>query len=121
MSAPELSKAIVDTAERFGGIDVLVFVHDAGNTGGGELLLDLGEEDWDSALVPAKTFFLSCKYAVPYLINSPRARLIIISREIADDDNIAEYAAAQTLKALSERAAKELSGFGIEVTCAPRL
>ncbi|GHV52817.1 hypothetical protein FACS1894216_09670 [Synergistales bacterium] len=118
MSAPEISKAVVDTAESFGGIDVLVFMRDFWEKDGGELFLDLGEDDWDSAMALVKAFFLSCKYAIPYLINSPCARVIVISRA-ADNDNIAEYAAASTLKAATERAGKELSDFGIDVTYAP--
>jgi NAD(P)-dependent dehydrogenase (short-subunit alcohol dehydrogenase family) len=119
MNAPELSKAVVDTAESFGGIDVLVFIRDLGERIGGEMLLDLGEDDWDNSMASVKSFFLSCKYAIPYLINSSCARVIVLPRRGADDANIAEYAADQALRAAAERAGGELSAFGIDVIYSP--
>lgn len=112
--AAGLSAAVVRTAEEFGGIDALFFLSPA-EAGGGELLLDLDEEDWDAAMDAApKGFFLLCKYALPYLISRVGARVVVLDAG-GDDPNLVESASREALKKVAEVVSEELSSYGVSV------
>lgn len=117
-SAPELSSAVVGTAEKFGGADMLLFLtcYDRGDDSEAKLLLDLDEEDWDRALDRgAKAYFLSCKYILPYLIAKPGSRVVVIDTIDRDaaDSSLTEYTSSRALDAAVGHIALELSYYGI--------
>lgn len=120
-AASELAEAVVQTAERLGGIDVLVYcnVREQGYETEGKLVLDLDEEDWDVAFARgAKGFFLVCKYALPYLIGRPGARIVAVDSNPpgCGDCALSEYVASRALHAAAEHIATEVSYYGVSAT-----
>jgi 3-oxoacyl-[acyl-carrier protein] reductase len=119
-AAGDLSAAVIETAEKFGGIDVLIhpcMLQPPLDEGG--LVLDLDEEDWDDAMNRgARGFFLSCKYALPYLINRPRAGILALSAipRAPLGASLAVYAANCALRASVEHMSRETTLFGISIT-----
>jgi 3-oxoacyl-[acyl-carrier protein] reductase len=118
LSPGDLSAAIVETAERFGGLDTLIYASGFQRPhADGELILDLDEEDWDDAINSGpKGFFLSCKYALPYLISSQSAGIIALDAT-PEGSNIATHSASRALRAAAEYLGDESSQYGISVTC----
>ena len=120
-SAEELSTAIVETAERMGGIDLLVYMGELpkGYETDGKLLLDLDDSDWDIALNrTARGFFLACKYALPYLIGRQGAHIVAVDTASEDCQGDAErslttFVASHALKAACEHLETELSHYGV--------
>jgi 3-oxoacyl-[acyl-carrier protein] reductase len=112
--AAELSAAVVRTAEELGCIDMLFYLSPAA-AGGGELLLDLDEGDWDAAMdAGPRGFFLCCKYALPYLINRGGARVVVLDAG-GDDPNLVEGASREAFKKVAEGVSAELSSYGVSV------
>ena len=119
LSAAELSASIVDTAERYGGIDALIYQHcpgaDPSNAG---MLLDLDEKDWDDAMNGgARGLFLACKFILPYLISRPGSAIIVLEarRPAPSEMSLTEYVASRALDALLEHMPLELSQYGISI------
>lgn len=120
-SSEELSAAIVETAERMGGIDLLLYMGELPEDyeADGKLLLDLDENDWDISLGRvARGFFLSCKFALPYLISRPGARVVAVdaySGECrgAGERSLTSFVASSALKAAVEHLETELSHYGV--------
>lgn len=120
-SSEELSTAIVETAERMDGIDLLIYMGELpeGYETDGKLLLDLDENDWDVAMNrTARGFFLACKYALPYLIGRQGARIVAVDTnpdgcEGSAERSLTAFAASRALKAVCEHLETELSHYGI--------
>lgn len=115
-SAEELSAAIVETAEKLGGIGSLFFFRTRG-TGQdqGGMLLDLDEEDWDAEMNrSAKGFFLSCKYALPYLIGQ-EGSVIAALDPLSADGSLMDGVSGAALQAAAEHISRELSNYGVMV------
>ncbi|MDR3254354.1 MAG: SDR family oxidoreductase [Synergistaceae bacterium] len=115
--AEELSVAVVETAERFGGIDALFYFAPPASASAA-MLLDLDDEDWDVAMDRgAKGFFLSCKYALPYLISREGSSVTALDARGADEDGekpgLADLASREALRVVVEDIADELSAYGI--------
>lgn len=120
--APELSSAIVETAEKLGGADLLVYFgdmpHDYEAEGG--LALDLDETDWDEAMNRGvRGFFLCCKYIVPYLIGRQGAQIVAVDTKPHDcgECSLAEFVASRALHAAVERISTEMSFYGLSASC----
>ena len=113
-SAEELSRSVVACAEAFGGISALVFARRGQELPGGALLLDLDESDWDAAACEAKTFFLLCKYALPYLINEDGARLMVLDR-FDEGAPIPGLVFGHALETAARSVAAELAWYGVSV------
>ncbi|MDR1916074.1 MAG: SDR family NAD(P)-dependent oxidoreductase [Synergistaceae bacterium] len=118
-SASELSAAVIETAERLGGIDALFYVyvhHAADKDENEELLLDVDDKDWDDAMNRgARGFFLSSKYSLPYLVSSGCGRvaaLDIFPHHIASL-NLAEHVSSHSLRTALEYISPELSNYGV--------
>jgi hypothetical protein len=104
----------VACAEAFGGISALVFARRGPELPGDALLLDLDESDWDGAACEAKTFFLLCKYALPYLMNNDGARLIVLDR-FDEGAPMPELVFGHALETAARSVASELEGYGVSV------
>ena len=67
ISRPETAENLIETAiQTFGRIDILLNVAGISNP---KLLVDMTLEDWNRMLeVDLTSCFLTCKYAVPYMI-----------------------------------------------------
>lgn len=120
LTPSDLSSAIVDTAEQLGGIDAAVWAMErpSGGDGWDKMLLDLDASDWDSAMSRgARGAFLMCKFALPYLISRPGARIIFLEPDPISDNgrDVAEETASRALDALAGRLTHELSVHGIKV------
>lgn len=121
-TSEKLSAAIVDTAEKMGGIDILVYMGEPPESyePEGKLLLDLDEYDWDIAMNPiAKGFFLSCKYALPYLINGINAKVAAVGSNPCGECAATVFASLAALKTLAKHLESELSHYGVSVTYIP--
>jgi 3-oxoacyl-[acyl-carrier protein] reductase len=117
-TAPELSAAVIDAAERLGGIDALFYVsgHHDMEEEGDKLLLDLDYAEWDGAMAAgARGFFLSCKYAMPYLVSSGCGRILALdaSWRRAYAQNLVEYVSSASLRAAAKFISRELSNYGV--------
>lgn len=116
--APELGVAIVETAEQFGGVDLLVYLNEPplAREQPERLLLDIDEEDWDAVMDRgAKGFFLTCKYVLPYLISRRGARLFAVDFHIGTcaDCALTDYVSSRALEAAAAHIATEMSMYGI--------
>ncbi|MDR1916319.1 MAG: SDR family oxidoreductase [Synergistaceae bacterium] len=117
-SEEELSAAVVETAEAFGGIDALFFFMPESPEVSGGMLLDLDGGDWDSAMDRgAKGFFLVCKFALPYLICREGSRIVAIdpSGSCSQESGMLEGVSKIALHAALEHISRELSNYGISV------
>jgi NAD(P)-dependent dehydrogenase (short-subunit alcohol dehydrogenase family) len=82
------------------------------------MLLDLDFEDWDAAMSGwARSFFLSCKYALPYLLNGERARVVALDASDGEPSGLdaAWRASRGAVKETAECVAAELSNYDISV------
>jgi NAD(P)-dependent dehydrogenase (short-subunit alcohol dehydrogenase family) len=118
--APALSNAVIGTAEALGGIDLLVYFGDMPEDSEteGALTLDLDEADWDDAMNRGvRGFFLCCKYALPYLVGKPGARVVAVDTKPHDRGacNLAEFAASRALQAAALRISDETSLYGVSL------
>ncbi|MDR3354469.1 MAG: SDR family NAD(P)-dependent oxidoreductase [Synergistaceae bacterium] len=118
-SSSELSISIVDTAERYGGVDTLIYQYcprtEQTNI---DMLLDIDERDWDDAMDSgAKGFFLACKFILPYLINRPGSVIIVLKTRspLPSEARLTEYVAARALEASLEHMSQEVSQYGISI------
>jgi 3-oxoacyl-[acyl-carrier protein] reductase len=119
-TAPELSCAVIDTAESLGGIDALFYVY--GYRGeeeeGDKLLLDLDYAEWDRAMAAgARGFFLSCKYALPYLVSSECGRILTLdaSQHQTCTQGLVECVSSLSLRDTAKFISRELSCYGVSV------
>ncbi|MDR1471627.1 MAG: SDR family NAD(P)-dependent oxidoreductase [Synergistaceae bacterium] len=117
-SAPELSGAVIETAERLGGIDSLFYVFGHRDEEGEDdkMLLDLDYVEWDSVMAGGERgFFLSCKYALPYLVSSARARVWALDafQYGASSQNLAEYVSSLSIENMVAFISRELSNYGV--------
>ena len=115
-SAEELSAAVVEATEKLGGIDSLFLfrTHGGGQDQGG-MLLDLDEDDWDAEMNrSAKGFFLSCKYALPYLLGR-KSSIIAALDPLSEEGSLVDGVSGTALQAAAEHISRELSNYGVMV------
>lgn len=87
--------AMVATAvDTFGGLDILV--NNIGRAAVGTVV-DISEEDWDRSLaINLRTMFLSCKYAIPAMIDGGGGSIVnMCSISAVRGDGTAAYSAAK--------------------------
>ncbi|MDF3311474.1 SDR family NAD(P)-dependent oxidoreductase [Rhodococcus sp. T2V] len=125
------ARAMVEaTVERFGRLDILVTC--AGNVTRG-LLHELTEQQWDSLInLHLRGHFLSCKMALPHMLEQNSGRIITvgsrgaffqvpaskkISRDIRKPPSTAYSAAKAGILGMSTTLAVELWETGITVNC----
>lgn len=119
ISKPEVAKELVDTAiAEFGRIDILLNVAGISNP---KLLVDMTLDDWNRMLeVDLTSCFLTCKYAVPHMIEQKFGRIINLSSQIAQKGSVehCHYSAAKAgLIGFTKSLARELGQYHITVNC----
>ncbi|MDR1482968.1 MAG: SDR family NAD(P)-dependent oxidoreductase [Synergistaceae bacterium] len=118
-TAQKISAAIVDTAERFGGIDALVYQYNPRfKPSDADMLLDLDERDWDEAMNSGvKGFFLTCKFILPYLISRPPSVIMVLGAQNPSpaETRLTEYVSIRALDASLEHMSQEVSQYGISI------
>lgn len=119
ISHPDVAKNLIETTiSHFGRIDILLNVAGISNP---KLLVDMTLEDWDRMLaVDLTSCFLTCKYAVPYMIKQRFGRIISLSSQIAQKGSVehCHYSAAKAgLIGFTKSLARELGQYNITVNC----
>lgn len=115
-SASELSNAVIETVEKFGEVDLLVFVGGSGQGENASMLLDIDAEQWDNCMNrSARGFFLLIKYLLPYLISRTGSQ-VIVADITGDLDDSASAAASAALAAAVKQMTEELSACGISIS-----
>lgn len=116
-SAVDMERAVRETVEQLGHIDILVC-----NAGIADMALawDITEEWWDIMLdVNLKGCWLAIKYTVPYMLARNRGGRILITSSVAGlrgEPGMAHYCAAKWgLVGLAKSLAQELSPHNITV------
>lgn len=113
----EIEKLVVQTIEKFGGIDVLI--NNAATVGVGYTVENMPLEVWDEVLnVNLRSVFLMCKAVIPHLKKQKSGRIINIGG--LSSKNPLPFAAADAcskagLLALTRVLAAELGFFNITV------
>ena len=119
ISKPEVACRLIETAiEHFGRIDILLNVAGISNP---KLLADMTLDDWNRMLeVDLTSAFLTCKYAVPYMIKQKFGRIINLSSQIAQKGSVehCHYGAAKAgLIGFTKSLAREVGQYNITVNC----
>jgi NAD(P)-dependent dehydrogenase (short-subunit alcohol dehydrogenase family) len=118
VSRAEDSQRMIDEVMRhFGHLDVVF--SNAGVSGGGRVA-EMDPEEWDRVLnINLRGVFLTCKYAIPALIESGGGAIINMSSSMAGWDTSPEGAAYMASKegvsGLTKSLALQLGGYGIRV------
>lgn len=115
-NAREISEAVVGAVEKLGSIDILVYC--AGEPCGSRMLLDIDEGEWDGLMNrELKGFFLSCKYALPYLIGREAPRIFLLAEDVpaADACGLHAYTADAAGRAAVAHMSGELAAYGVLV------
>lgn len=113
----QVKNAISETAKAFENIDFLV-----NNAGFGvfKSVLDINADEWDNVMsVNAKSNFLTCKYALPYLQSNKSGHIINVASDVAKRTfaNGSLYCASKYAQnAFSEALRKEVRPDNIKVS-----
>lgn len=115
-SAEEISAAVVMAAEELGAVDMLVYR--AGGFEGSLMLLDIDDVEWDAIMnCGPRGFFLSCKYALPYLIGQEASAVFLLRPEerAVGECGLHVYASDAASGASARHMSAELAGHGVAV------
>ncbi len=112
------ARAVALSIERFGHLDVLFA--NAGIAGSGDPVKDLDVADWDRIIaVNVRGVFLSCKYAVPAMINSGGGAIVTMASSMAGWDALrggsGYMASKEAVTGITKSLALEVAGYGIRV------
>lgn len=119
MTSEELSAALVDTADRMGRIDEVIYCAEppSGGNGHDDLMLDLDEQDVERAIRRGPVgLFLVCKYALPYMLGRPGAKITVIAPPVIGDGghNIAGASSIAALDEMIARLSADLAMHGVK-------
>lgn len=119
ISKSEIAESLIKLAiKTFGRIDILLNVAGISNP---KLLVDMTIEDWQRMIdVNLTASFLTCKYAVPYMIKQNYGRIINLSSQIAQKGSVehCHYSAAKAgLIGFTKSLAREVGKYNITVNC----
>lgn len=119
ISKAETAEKLINTAiEKFGRIDILLNVAGISNP---KLLTDMSIEEWNRMLaVDLTSVFLTCKYAVPYMIKQNFGRIINLASQIAQKGSVehCHYGAAKAgVIGFTKSLAREVGKYNITVNC----
>lgn len=118
-SAEEVEKVVAETAAKFGRIDVLV--NTVGGFRAGKRVHETAVETWDLMMdLNAKTTFLMCRAAVPYMLERKRGKIVNVAARagLEGSAKTSAYAASKSaIIRLTETLAAELRREGVNVNC----
>ena len=116
ISSTDMNRLIVQTVERFGGVDILANVAGIQRYG---TVTDTSEETWDEVFnVNVKGVFLAAKYAVPEMAKRGCGAIINIAsvQAFASQDNVVAYTATKgAIVAMTRAMALDHAKAGIRV------
>ena len=119
VNAQQIDTASAATADRFGGIDILIA--NAGITGPNAPTWEYPPEEWRRVLdVDLTGIFLCCRAVVPHMRRQHYGRIVAIASIAGKEGNpnAAAYSAAKAgVIALTKSLGKELAGEDIAVNC----
>lgn len=119
MTLEDLAPAVIDAAEKLGGISSMVFAPELST--GSTLFLDLPEQEFLDHLAALGGFFSLCKCALPYMMGQENAAVTLLLPREADNTASAAFSAAA--KAVTEKLGEEFEPYGIKTeviqTCLP--
>lgn len=113
-------RALIDFAmEKLGRIDILV--NNAGVFDKRKNILELSEEEWDTVMdTNGKSVFLTCKYAIPHMLDHGGGTIVNVSSVATWSLNAggtAYCASKHVCQALTRRIAKDFGPKGIKCNC----
>ena len=119
ISQEETAKELIDTAIReFGRIDILL--NNAGISKP-KRLTDMSFTDWQRTIsVNLTSVFLTCRYAVPHMIERKFGRIINIASQVGQKGSVehCHYSAAKAgMIGFTKSLAREVGAYGITVNC----
>lgn len=120
-SASEISQAVIEAEEALGSIGLLVYAPAGLEAGESLMLLDIDEQEWDSVMNRRlKGFFLSCKFALPYLMGeeNPCILLVMPAEPPMGGCGPHVFAANAAGRAVAAHMAGELADYGVRVLAA---
>ncbi len=108
---------VAQAVARFGRLDV-VFAN--AGIGGGDLVLQMDPADWDRVIATnLRGVFLTCKYAIPALIDAGGGAIVNMASSMAGWDasfgGAAYMASKKGVTGLTKSLALQLGGYGIRV------
>jgi NAD(P)-dependent dehydrogenase (short-subunit alcohol dehydrogenase family) len=109
---------VQEAVQHFGRLDV-AFAN-AGIGGGGDPVLQMEPEDWDRVIATnLRGVFLTCKYAIPALIEAGGGAIVTMASSMAGWDvsmgGAAYMASKEGVTGLTKSLALQLGGYGIRV------
>ncbi len=119
ISKEETAATLIDAAIRtFGRIDILI---NCAGISKPKLLVDMSFEEWQRLLaVNLNSVFLTCKYAVPHMIEQRFGRIINIASQVGQKGSVehCHYAAAKAgMIGFTKSLAREVGQYGITCNC----
>lgn len=119
ISQEETAVRLIQTAiDQFGRIDILV--NNAGISKP-KLLVDMSYEEWKKLMaVNLNGVFLTCRYAIPYMIEQKYGRIINIASQVGQKGSVehCHYAAAKAgMIGFTKSLAREVGQYGITCNC----
>lgn|GEM_PF-1448916 len=105
--------AVVACAEKFGGIDLLIFGES--HSSKTELFLDMSEKDFACYTGMLQSFFWLCKCALPYMLGREKPAVVMPVEEDHEPRNIARAMYRAACLAMLKNMADEFKSYGIEV------
>ena len=120
-SKDDCQRLLKETIDRHGKVDILVNL--VGGWRGGKTLDKTSAETWDVMVdLNAKTVFLCCKEAIPYMKEAKYGKIVNISSKSSTKEgrmkNSSAYAAAKSaVRTLTQAMAEEFRDKNININC----
>ncbi|MDO5116687.1 MAG: SDR family oxidoreductase [Synergistaceae bacterium] len=112
MSLAEIAPAVIECAEKLGGIDMILFMPDIGSRE--PLFLDISPDDFTAHTAALNGFFMACKCALPYMMGGESP--VIAALLPAEPANIAESMYRAAMESIIDGMKAEFESYGITAT-----
>ena len=115
----DVQALIAFTIEKYGRIDILI--NNAGVFDKRKNILELSEDEWDTVMnTNGKSIYLTCKYAIPYMIEAGGGTIVNVSSVAAwswNSGGTAYCASKHVAQALTRRIARDFGPKGVKCNC----
>lgn len=111
MTLEDIAPAVIDCVEKLGGIDCLLFAAELSSKE--KLFLDINPTDFTSHVMALNAFFMSCKCALPYMLESLEPKIIVSLG--SGPDNLTERMHRAAMESLLADMEKEFACYGLKV------